>query len=471
MLLTISNTAAPATDFGYLLHKNPARAQSFDLSFGTVRVWYPEASDEVCTVALLLEIDPVRLSRGAGKKRGGFGLEPYVNDRPYVASSFLSVALAQVFREAMSGRSKERPELAQTALPLVAHLPVVPCHGGEVFLRRLFEPLGYEVETRQLPLAPRFPEWGQSTLYALGLRATVTLSDLLSHLYVLIPVLDDDKHYWVGDDEVEKLLRRGGPWLDAHPERETIAFRFLNHQSRLAREAVSQMTTAPAEEEAADVVLAQQNAEEAAIEEKSGPGLHTQRLNAVLQELRDSGATRVLDLGCGEGKLLKMLLGEKQWTQIVGVDVSHRALEIAAEKLHLDRMPELQKKRLTLLHGSLTYRDARWNGFDAAAVVEVVEHLDAARLRAFEKVLWGASRPKTIVLTTPNREYNARWESLPAGQFRHRDHRFEWTRSEFESWAAAVAERWGYSVRFAPLGPFDEQLGAPSQMGVWQRDE
>jgi 3' terminal RNA ribose 2'-O-methyltransferase Hen1 len=178
----------------------------------------------------------------------------------------------------------------------------------------------------------------------------------------------------------------------------------------------------------------------------------------------------VVDLGCGEGRLLERLLDDRQFTRIVGMDVSHRALEIAAQRLRLDRLPPKQRERIELLHGSLVYRDRRLTGFDAAAVVEVVEHLDPPRLAAFERAAFELARPRTVVLTTPNAEYNVRWESLPAGRFRHKDHRFEWTREQFQGWATRIAERFGYAARFAPVGPVDPVVGSPTQMGVFTRD-
>lgn len=464
MLLTITTTHQPATDLGYLLHKNPARPQAFSLSFGKAHVFYPEASDGRCTAALLLDIDPVGLVRG---RRGPAGenrqLEHYVNDRPYVASSFLSVALAQVFREAMAGRSKERPELAETTLPLHAHLAVVPCRGGEEFLRRLFVPLGYDVQARRLPLDPAFPQWGESPYYALDLRADIRLSELLTHLYVLIPVLDDEKHYWVGDDEVEKLLRRGEGWLAAHPERETIVNRYLRRQRYLTRAAVEQLMKD--EEPNADEAQAEHDREEEIVEKPLS--LHEQRLHAVLTALKDSGARRVLDLGCGEGRLLRLLLKEKQFEEIVGMDVSYRALEVARERM--ERLPAMQQARLKLMQGALTYRDERLHGYDAAAIVEVIEHLDPPRLAAFERVVFEFARPTTVVVTTPNGEYNVKWETLPAGKLRHKDHRFEWAREEFEVWANNVAGRFGCEVAFAPIGPEDEAVGAPTQMAVFTK--
>lgn len=459
MLLTITTTHQPATDLGYLLHKHPGRVQMFTLAFGQAHVFYPEVSEERCTAALLLEISPVGLVRG-----GGITLEQYVNDRPYTASSFLSVAIAQVYRSAMSGICKDRPELAETPIPLEAKITALPSRGGETLLHRLFEPLGYTLTAERYPLDSAFPAWGESVYYTVTLTATTRLQDLLSHLYVLIPVLDNDKHYFVGSEEVEKLLRHGEGWLKTHPEIELITARYLKYQHSLKREALSRLveTETPNVEE----TIEKHDAEEIAIEEKIS--LHQQRLGAVLAVLKNIGARRVIDLGCGEGRLLSLLLKEPQFAEILGMDVSHRALEMATDKLRLAQLPPKQRERINLIHGSLMYRDSRMSGYDAAAIVEVVEHLDPPRLAAFERVVFEFARPHTVIMTTPNAEYNVKWESLPAGKFRHKDHRFEWTRAEFQTWAQGIAERFGYSVRFLPIGPEDAVVGAPSQMGVFE---
>jgi 3' terminal RNA ribose 2'-O-methyltransferase Hen1 len=365
----------------------------------------------------------------------------------------------------MTGRSKERPELASTPIPLVARIAVVPCRGGEDFLRRLFEPLGYVVTTTSHPLDESNAEWGPSRYFTVELSATRCVSELLTHLYVLIPVLDDEKHYWVGTDEVEKLLRHGEGWLASHPERDTIARRYLRHRRSLVDDAIARLVGD--EEPEIDEAGPARDAEEATLERPMS--LNEQRLATVLAALKGSGATRVVDLGCGEGRLLKLLLDERQFAEIVGMDVSYRALEIAGDRLRLDRLAPKQRERVRLIHGSLMYRDSRLTGFDAAAVVEVIEHLDPPRLAAFERVAFEFARPATLVLTTPNAEYNARWESLAAGEFRHRDHRFEWTRAQFRDWAQRTADRFGYTVRFAPVGPEDAELGSPTQMGIFTR--
>jgi len=368
-----------------------------------------------------------------------------------------------VLGTALSGRSKERPELAEMALPFEVTLAVVPSRSGERLPRRLFEPLGYAVQLQRHVLDASFPEWGDSAYYTLRLEAKVCLRELLTHLYVLVPVLDDNKHYWVGDDEVAKLLQHGESWLPHHPERDLIARRYLKHQRSLHRAALDRLEEGtPASAEDAEPAPA-------AWDDRGDEPLplHQQRLEAVLEELHRAGSRRVLDLGCGEGRLLELLLEDRRFDTITGMDVSFQALERARDRLRLDHLPEQQRDRVMLLHGSLVYRDHRLAGFDAAAVVEVVEHLDPPRLAAFERVLFEFARPGTIVLTTPNREYNVRYETLPAGKRRHPDHRFEWTRDEFQAWAAGVAVRRGYAVRHASVGDDDPVVGAPTQMAVF----
>ena len=467
MLLTVTTTHHPATDLGYLLHKNPARVQTEELSFGKAHVFYTEAVESCCTAAVLLEVDPIALVRGRRGPAGeGRQLEQYVNDRPYGENSFMSVALGRLFTTALNGKSKERQLLADTEIPLVAKLPVIAARGGEDLVRRLFEPLGYILEISRLPLDDRFPEWGESPYVTLEIRATTTLQKLLTHLYVLIPVLDNEKHYWVGEDEIEKLLKRGEGWLGAHPEKELIVARYLKRQRSLTRAAMERLAEdTPPEEEA---TATRGDEEEERVERPLG--LHEQRLGTVLSVLRGVGAKRILDLGCGEGKLLRLLLGDPQFEHILGMDVSWRSVEIASDKLKLNQMGEKQRGRVELIQGSLMYRDKRLEGYDAAAVVEVIEHLDGPRLAAFERVLFEFARPGHVIVTTPNIEYNPLFPTLPPGKLRHRDHRFEWTRSEFETWASRMGSRFGYTVRVQPVGPVDEALGAPTQMGIFTRE-
>jgi 3' terminal RNA ribose 2'-O-methyltransferase Hen1 len=407
----------------------------------------------------------VGIVRGRGSGEGLLG--QYVNDRPYAASSFLSVAIAQVYGSALQGRCRDRPELSTVAMPLSARIDVLPARGGERFLRAVFEPLGYAVEAERHPLDERFPEWGESPYWSVTVSKRTTLAELLTHLYVLIPVFDNQKHYFVGPEEMEKLLAKGSGWLADHPEKEEITRRYLKFRASLFRQALARLV---AEEQPLETEGDERSADQAETTLERPLSLHEQRIGAVLSAIRSSGARRVLDFGCGEGKLLRELLREPQFEEIVGLDVSIRSLETARERLKLDRLPEKQAGRIRLIHGSLTYWDKRLEGFDAAAVVEVVEHLDPPRLSAFERVLFERARPRTIVLTTPNREYNVTWEAVGSERLRHPDHRFEWTRREFQDWAKGVAGRFGYDVRFLAVGPEDPVLGPPTHMGVYRRD-
>jgi len=460
MLLKISTSHSPATDLSYLLHKHPEKLQTVELSNGKAHVFYPDATETKCTVALLLNIDPIGLVRNSGRN-GDSSFDHYVNDRPYVASSFMSVALSKAFSTAMNGSCNKRPELVDQLMPFEVTISVLPApRGGEILIRKLFEPLGYQVSLDRHPLDNGFVEWGMSKYFTLKLTGDFRLKDLLSHLYVLIPVLDNEKHYWVGQHEVEKLLEKGRDWLKDHPEKEQITKRYLKGIGGLARNALNRLLT--------DDELIEKEELDEELHAVTRETLHYKRLKIVLEELIRSDAKTIVDLGCGEGKLLRMLLKEKQFRKILGVDVSFQELEKANDRLRIQEMAPKERERIELIQGSLTYRDKRLQGFDAAAIVEVIEHLDPSRLKVLERVVFEFAQPKTVVLTTPNREYNDLFENMEAGQMRHADHRFEWTRNEFETWAIRVAKNNGYNVVIKSIGEEVEKMGAPSQMAIFQ---
>lgn len=467
--LTITSTAQPATDLGYLLHKHPDRAQSFDISAGTAHVFYPEATPERCTVALLLEIDPIALVRG--RRYGGdtFALSQYVNDRPYAASSMLAVALGKVFRTALGRRCDARPDLVDQPLPLDIHLPAVPSVGGAAMVRGLFEPLGWSVETSAVELDETIPAWGDSRYVDVRLRADAVLADALSHLYVLLPVLDTAKHYWVSSDEVDKLMRAGAGWLASHPARDVITRRYLAHQRELIASAtmrLAELDDMPAEtlDDAVDGGVVDADGDALPV-----TPLRVRRTEAVVAALRDARASRVVDLGCGEGALLRELAKDPGFSEVVGVDVSPRALQVAERRLRFATMPDSQRARVRLMQSSVTYRDERLAGYDALVLMEVIEHLDLERLPALESTVFAHARAATVLVTTPNVDYNVRYDGLPSGTMLHRDHRFEWTRAEFAAWAETVAERHAYAVDIRPVGDVDPEVGAPTQLAVFRR--
>jgi 3' terminal RNA ribose 2'-O-methyltransferase Hen1 len=305
-----------------------------------------------------------------------------------------------------------------------------------------------------------FPEWGDSRYVNLHLHGKVRLRDLLKHIYILLPVFDKHKHYWVGEDEVEKLLHSGEDWLAEHPERKYIVDRYLYRKRSLVSEYFARFN-----DDSPEQVIEQ---EDLAPRE---PSLNEQRLEAVLHAIKRTGATKVIDLGCGEGKLIGLLLKDRQFTKIAGMDVSQRTLKHASDRLKMRNANEHNADRLTLFQSSITYKDKRTQGFDTASVIEVIEHLDATRLGVFEHVLFGYIAPRSIVLTTPNRDYNVLYENMSEGALRHHDHRFEWTRREFKAWAEAMSAKYGYQVTIDGIGTEHEDYGAPTQMGVFERCE
>lgn len=471
MLLTISTTQAPATDLGYLLHKHPDRVQSFGLSMGTAHVFYPDRTPERCTATLLVEVDPIDLVRGRHGPAGeGFALGQYVNDRPYAASSMLALALKAVFGTAMTGRCPSRPELAATPIPLQIDVLALPCRGGIALVRTMFEPLGWTVEATVEDLDPEFPDWGPSGYATVRLTGEIRLAEALNHLYVLLPVLDDAKHYWVGIDEVDKLIRAGTGWLAGHPEKTLIAQRYLAHRRDLTGDALDRLAEL---DDTSNTDAGGQDVEASGVYDPPPPARETPlaelRRQAVLAALRGIEARRVGDFGCGEATLVRELLADRTIERVVAVDVSTRTLQRAAKRLQLDKMIDAQRDRISMFQSALTYTDDRLTGLDAAVLMEVIEHVDPPRLEALARSVFGSAAPGFVLITTPNAEYNVRFPAPPDGTFRHRDHRFEFSRAEFRAWAEQVAGSYGYSVAFTPIGPDDPEVGPPTQLAVFTR--
>ncbi|WP_230594738.1 3' terminal RNA ribose 2'-O-methyltransferase Hen1 [Rhodococcoides fascians] len=421
------------SDIGYLLHKHPDRVLSRNLPMGAATVLYPEVSAERTTLAVLLDA---------------------TDDKSPAASGF-AVALSRLFKQALTGVCATRPELVSAAIDLTVSMPAAPSRGAADLTSRLFGPLGWTVEATPIPLDPTQPEWGNSEYVDLVLTGTFTLSAALRHLYVLLPVLDDAKHYWVGEDEADKLVRAAGDWLGDHPESSLIASRYLAHRRELVASALDRLVPDAPQDDVSP----------------RDPTLSEQRVRAVLVALTDLGAKSVIDLGCGEGRLLRELMVDSTFERIVGVDVSDRALAKAHRRLRLDDMADRQRARIELLQSSATYRDVRLQGFDAMVLMEVIEHVDLDRLPALVCSVFREARPRTVLVTTPNSEYNVLYPGLEPDAFRHVDHRFEFTRNEFEQWASSVADGHAYSVRFDRIGPVDDTHGTPTQMAVFTRKE
>ena len=473
LLITITlepgaDSPIDATALSHLLRKHPGRLQTFELPVGSAHVFYPEYSPQRTTAALLLEVDAIGLVRNK-RFRGDNGvLDYYINDRPYTASSLLAVAMGRVLRNAMTPTSEAHPELADTPLPLRLVVPVISTRGrdGHDLAERLFVPLGWTIEQRPIPLDPDYPLWGDSRYSSLVLTGTVPLHLALRQLYVLLPVLDDSKHYWVSDDEAEKLVRQGEGWLPGHPERGLISHRYLAHQQDLVAVAdarIAEESTAPAESTTA--LPPSPGASAGA----SVQPLRVQRAEAVMTALKDCGARQVADVGAGSGALLRRMQKDSFFTRILGTDVSARSLEQAARVMNVDELADADRARITLLHSSVLYRDERLVGFDAAVLMEVIEHIEPSRLSALEDSIFAGAAPPTVIVTTPNSEYNHLYPALAVGSLRHDDHRFEWTRAEFAQWAEALAKRHGYGVEYRRVGETSAGAGSPTQMAIFRK--
>jgi 3' terminal RNA ribose 2'-O-methyltransferase Hen1 len=471
MFLKITTTHKPATDLGWLLHKRPDKVQTFDIAGGQAHVFYPEATEERCSAVLVTDVDTVELVRTMNIPSDRGMLGQYVNDRPYTASSFMTTAISKVYTSALNGTCKERPELLEIVMPLEVTLAVMRVGGsdGEASLRRMFEPLCYTLDVKKHPLDPKFPSWGESWYYTVTLHNLLTVKELLEHLYILLGVFDNEKHYNISTEEIEKLMSRGGSWLTNHPQREFITRRYLRNIGNLSKMALKRFDAID-EENLVENDENSENTEGVAVVTKpivEKINLHQLRLETACEALKKSGVKSVIDLGCGEGKLIKLLLKHTQFEKVLGMDVSMRELQRAKRNLNFDELAPRMRERVDLMQGSVTYRDKRFEGFEGAALVEVIEHLDLDRLAALERVVFEFPKFKTVVVTTPNSEYNVKYETLHEGTFRHTDHRFEWTRAEFENWANGVAEKYKYGVVLYPVGEVDEAVGAPSQMVVF----
>ena len=460
--LTITTTHSPATDLGYLLHKHPDKVQSFNIPGGKAVVFYLEATEQRCTATLLMDINNIDLVKVMRIPVDYSLMKHYVNDRPYVASSFMSSAISKVYGTAMNGNCKAKPELTAIEMPLQCKLSPINVKGGEEFIRRMFEPLGYDLNIHRLPIDSLDPEWGNSDYYSIALKNNILLKHLLSQLYILIPVFDKQRHYWISKQNVDVLLEKGSDWLPTHPEVEVITKYYLKHLRTLTQMAL-------------DRLLADKN-QDSNDEQTPNPiisnitgSLNRQRYKTVMETLKELGGRRVLDLGCGDGRLIKLLLKDSQFFKIIGMDVSYRSLQRAKASLYMDEMSPKMKARIDFIHGSLLYRDERLKGFDIAVILEVVEHIDPDRLIDFEKVIFKLARPANVILTTPNSEYNRIYSINNPSEYRHPDHRFEWSRDQFSSWVERIGSEYDYSATLQSIGDVNSEYGSPTQMAVFKR--
>ncbi len=443
MILNFNVKGENADKISFLLHKSPNKLHQFSLGFGSAYVFYSKYERNDVSFSLLVDIDPIDLVRG--KNKNSQGIFDYVNDRPYATSSFLCSAIAQVFSTALSGRSKEYEHLVKEEMEFKVEVVSLKVKTNLIMLNKIFDPLGYELEIKSHLLDEKIFGEEESNYVDLILKNKLTLQSVLQHLYVLIPVFDNNKHYFVNNDEVEKLLSKGGDWIDVHPEKDFITSRYLNSKFIDAKKLESLFSK-------------EQNK---MIEERKKNSLNSQRLSQVTDVIESLNIKSLVDLGCGEGKLIKELLNNTSVEKILGVDISINVLKKAARKLKYDTV----KDKIELVQSSAVYYDERFTEYEAICLIEVIEHIDEQKLYLLKENVFNLVKPKYVIITTPNVEYNTVYE---LDGYRHSDHRFEWSRSEFRLWCEEICNQYNYDVEYFSIGEEMETVGNSTQMGVFK---
>jgi 3' terminal RNA ribose 2'-O-methyltransferase Hen1 len=445
------------------------------MSFGEGYVYFQENPQGDNSLSLLVDVDPLATVQGRGQLSHMDGL--YVNDRAYVPSSLLTSALTKAFGTALSGRCKERPELASTPIDWTVSVPVVTSDWRTEILWSLFGPLGYEVRMAHVEREGHrssHPDVA-SDLTGVKLCTTATMREVLSHLVVLIQVLDQDNHRWLDEQDLDPFMRRVEGWLPEHPYGMFILKRALKHQKHLIKAVIAKFP-AIVDSQARISSINSEMWDASQLEEYADQPLSLNRQRfAVVQELIERLQPRSLvDLGCGDGSFIGFLANGAllhPMERIIGMDVS--ASELARAKTRMEHLSSLPGRRTPVewLLGSLLYRDPRIKGLDMAILIEVIEHIDPWRLPALERQVFGEGGYASIVVTTPNREFNLIYGLSEEHSLRHRDHRFEWTRQEFQEWVQKIASQYGYEWQIQGIGTVSLDHGSPSQMVLFQKSK
>ena len=471
MLLTITCKGEHASELSFLLHKNPYKVQEFNVIMGKAYVFYPKVSDIETTVALLADLNPIDLVKGKEgvKQDSYYTLFDYINDRPYSINSFTSSIISKVFNTACAGKCEHLPELVKTELDLSCTLYALPVKGRLDMINKIFEPLGYEVSYEEKILDSEFEEFGKSSYVDLTIHNEhITLYNLLNQIRILIPVFDKEKHYYVDEKEVDKLIRLSIDWLKDHPEKNRIVGRYFSKDKKLAVKALEALKI---DEIKNDDIEEDNTTSEKTIEKKVR--LNDQRLETVKKTIIENNCKTVLDYGCGEGNLESILANESSISQITFTDISFNALKNTKFRIRSKMKNEDYDNKFSSFQSSLLYRDERCRNFDCICLIEVIEHIELNRLDTIVENIFGYYKSKIIIITTPNREYNIKYEFLEEDKLRHPDHRFEFTRDEFYKFVNNIVDndRYPYNAIIESIGEIDDTVGSPTMMAVFYKNE
>lgn len=445
MQLTIRATGDNVKAISYLVSKNPENLYERNQKGHLVRMFYSKFADKELEMTVFVTPDPLELMQN---KSNSFDITHYINDREFAVSSIFCSFIRSALGTALNGQPKE--EYAQWVgheFPFVLELGPVASTLSDQQLKDLFEPMGYQVDIERPEIHYSFQLKESSTVRTLTLTGYQTLQNSLRHLFVLIPVIDNYKHYFIDEKEIEKLERYGDGWLEEHPMREMI------YRQALRFKEIYSLVESP-------------NTEEKPEEPVRKVRLNEMRYEKIVETAKLLKPNSIVDFGSGEGKLAVQLGFINGVQEVLAVEPSQAATLKAVKRFEKvkDRSSFIEP---TTLWGSLFYYDERLKGKDLIILCEVIEHIDAQRLpKAFDTIL-NLYAPESLIITTPNQEYNEIYDM--EDHFRHDDHRFEWTRQEFQEWCKARNHLDLYELEFSGIGEENLNQGFPTQMCVFKR--
>ncbi|WIM41190.1 3' terminal RNA ribose 2'-O-methyltransferase Hen1 [Paenibacillus sp. PK4536] len=480
MYLTIKATGTHASMISHLLAKNPNNLYDRTEKGARIRLVYTSFQPEETEVLLFVTPDPIDLVKGSPDH---YDITQYINDRELVVSSLFCSYIRPALGTALNGKPKA-DYIDWVEHPFTLHMSMGPVASDlpDSMIESLFQPLGYEVQMERGEIDYSFDLKNRSTVRHIQISGQQTLQHMLRQLYILIPVLDNYKHYYISDDEIERLQRYGEGWLSTHPQHDLIIKRSLRfaplikeYEQKVAKnEDITNVSTelsthqAEASEMKSELSEDQDKQYDSNQTEPPVIRLNELRYRAIVEQVSQLPQHKqIVDFGAGEGKL-SVRLGEIEGVeQIWAVEPS-----MQSQLRAIDRFAKLEGRTDYVIPvvttGSLFYRDERWVDQDVIILCEVIEHINEVRLPQVIHTLFTDYRPQTLIMTTPNREYNEVYQ-MGKDEIRHTDHRFEWTRAELEQYCTQWIQDRPYTFTLSGIGEKHEQYGQPTQMVVFHR--
>lgn len=445
MQLTIRATGENVKAISHLLSKNPNNLYERNHKGHLVRLFYSEFTEERVEVTIFVTPDPIELMQ---KGSNTYDITHYINDREFAVSSIFTSFIRSALGTALNGQPKEEYiKWVDYRFPFTFEFGPVASTLSDQHIKDLFEPIGYEVAITRPEIHYAIDLKDKSSARFLALSGSQTLQDALRHLFVLIPVIDNYKHYFIDEKEIEKLERYGEGWLEGHPLRDMIyrqALRFKEIYS----------------------LVEGSNPDAAADQPAKKVRLNDLRYEKIVETAQSLDPKTIVDFGSGEGKLSVRLAFMDGVKEILAVEPSEA--ENLKAKRRFDKAKEVPGfVEPKTLWGSLFYYDERLKGKDLIVLCEVIEHIDEQRLPKAMDLILHQYAPKSFIITTPNREYNDVYDM--EDHFRHDDHRFEWTREEFQTWCKERNHQHLYELEFFGIGEEHPSQGFPTQMCVFKR--